>query len=135
MTSVCMRSVKVGSASPASASRVQQIPLRHHRDVGVGLPQAPEVDEGHRAPGAHAEGGLVNLAVGQGCEPLPRPSSSSRRIVVGCTVSPRKSRRKSACFSSTVTSMPARANNSPGTIPAGPPPMIAHVVVSATVQR
>src|SRR5215831_8506472 len=37
-------------------------------------------------------------------------------------VSPRKSRRKSPCFSSTTTSMPARASSSPSIIPAGPPP-------------
>src|SRR5580692_10948223 len=37
-------------------------------------------------------------------------------------VSPRKSRRKSECFSSTTTSMPARASRKPQTIPAGPPP-------------
>src|SRR5258706_8555376 len=37
-------------------------------------------------------------------------------------VSPRKSRRNSACFSSTTTSTPARASKNPSTIPAGPPP-------------
>src|ERR1700758_3385060 len=37
-------------------------------------------------------------------------------------VSPRKSRKKSACFSSTSTSTPARARSSPSIIPAGPPP-------------
>src|SRR5258706_983263 len=42
--------------------------------------------------------------------------------VEGCTVSPRKSRRKSACFSRTTTSMPARARRTPSIIPAGPPP-------------
>src|SRR3712207_4756761 len=51
-----------------------------------------------------------------------RPSSSSSCSVEGCTVSPRKSRRKSACFSSTVTSTPARASSRPSTMPAGPPP-------------
>src|SRR5213078_1420502 len=39
---------------------------------------------------------------------------------------PRKSRRKSACFSRTTTSTPARANNSPSIIPAGPPPAMQH---------
>src|SRR5690606_14203857 len=53
-------------------------------------------------------------------------------MVEGWTVSPRKSRRKSACFSSTTTSIPARANNSPNTSPAGPPPTTAHVVRSVT---
>jgi hypothetical protein len=41
-------------------------------------------------------------------------------------VSPRKSRRKSACFSSTSTSTPARANNNPAISPAGPPPAMQH---------
>src|SRR5580700_10247891 len=39
-------------------------------------------------------------------------------------VSPRKSRRKSLCFSRTATSTPARASRKPSTIPAGPPPAI-----------
>src|SRR3954468_8377260 len=60
----------------------------------------------------------------------PRPSSSSSVSVDGWTVSPRKSRRKSACFSSTVTSTPARASRSPVTIPAGPPPMTTQLVRS-----
>src|SRR5947209_18020919 len=37
-------------------------------------------------------------------------------------VSPRKSRRKSACFSSTTTSTPARASRKPSVSPHGPPP-------------
>ena len=43
-------------------------------------------------------------------------------------MSPRKSRRKSSCFSSTTTRTPARASSSPSTIPAGPPPATTHVV-------
>ena len=50
------------------------------------------------------------------------PSVSRRSNVDACTVSPRKSRRKSACFSSTVTGTPPRASSSPRTSPAGPPP-------------
>src|SRR6516225_627334 len=42
--------------------------------------------------------------------------------VEGWIVSPRKSRRKSACFSRTWTAMPARANRNPSIMPAGPPP-------------
>ena len=60
------------------------------------------------------------------------PSSSSRRRVLACTVSPRKSRRKSACFSMTVTSTPARASSSPSMIPAGPPPATMQVVFSSS---
>ncbi len=40
-----------------------------------------------------------------------RPSSAISSSVDGWTVSPRKSRRKSACFSSTTTSTPARASS------------------------
>ena len=43
-------------------------------------------------------------------------------------VSPRKSRKKSACFSSTTTSTPARASRKPSIIPAGPPPAMQQVV-------
>src|SRR5689334_6249736 len=58
-------------------------------------------------------------------------------MVDGWTVSPRKSRRKSPCFSSTVTSTPARASSRPRIIPAGPPPttqqVVLDVVCSVTV--
>ena len=43
-------------------------------------------------------------------------------------VSPRKSRKKSACFSSTTTFTPARARRKPSIIPAGPPPAMQHLV-------
>src|ERR1700761_8588643 len=49
--------------------------------------------------------------------------------VEGCTVSPRKSRKKSACFSSTSVSTPARPRRYPSIIPAGPPPTMQHRVV------
>src|SRR5512132_1503842 len=42
--------------------------------------------------------------------------------VDGWIVSPRKSRRKSACFSSTTTSTPARASRKQSISPQGPPP-------------
>src|ERR1700704_1577896 len=42
--------------------------------------------------------------------------------VEGWMVSPRKSRRKSACFSRTSTGTPARASSTPAIMPAGPPP-------------
>ena len=51
-----------------------------------------------------------------------RPSWSRISIVEGWTVSPRKSRKKSACFSRTRTLTPARAKRKPAIIPAGPPP-------------
>lgn len=46
-------------------------------------------------------------------------------------VSPRKSRKKFLCFSSTVTGMPARASKKPSMMPAGPPPMMQQVVGSS----
>src|SRR5580698_2656761 len=45
-------------------------------------------------------------------------------------VSPRKSRKKSLCFSRTVTAMPRRARRKPSMMPAGPPPMMQQVVAS-----
>src|SRR6266850_4503213 len=45
-------------------------------------------------------------------------------------VSPRKSRRKSACFSRTRTSMPARARRKASIMPAGPPPTMQQRVCS-----
>lgn len=109
--------------------QVEQVPLRDHGDVAMGLAEPFEVEVGDRVP-VGFEGAPAEFAERQSREPLPRPSSSSSRSVVGCTVSPRKSRRKSPCFSSRVTSTPARASNSPRTIPAGPPPTTAQVVVS-----
>src|SRR4051812_41065526 len=72
----------------------------------------------------------VSLLCGSLRNSRPSPSSSISRTVDACTVSPRKSRRKSLCFSSTVTSTPALASSSPSTIPAGPPPTTAQVVRS-----
>src|SRR5262245_15896438 len=53
-----------------------------------------------------------------------RPSSCMTSSVDAWMVSPRKSRKKSACFSSTSTCKPVRANNRPSIMPAGPPPTI-----------
>src|SRR5258708_7515696 len=58
------------------------------------------------------------------------PNSCISSSVEGWMVSPRKSRRKSACFSSTTTSTPARARRYASIIPAGPPPTMQHFVVS-----
>src|SRR3954463_6141089 len=62
--------------------------------------------------------------------------SSSSRIcsVEAWTVSPRKSRKKSGCFSSTTTSTPARASSSPSIAPAGPQPAMTQVVESGRVR-
>ena len=51
-------------------------------------------------------------------------------------MSPRKSRKKSACFSRTTTSTPARARRNPSIIPAGPPPAMQHclMIVESFIQ-
>src|SRR5204863_486402 len=63
-----------------------------------------------------------------------RPSSCMTSSVEGWIVSPRKSRRKSACFSSTTTSTPARASSRPSIIPAGPPPTTQQTVETVEPQ-
>ena len=55
-----------------------------------------------------------------------RPSSCRMSRVDGCTVSPRKSLRKSPCFSSTTVRTPARPRRWPSIIPAGPLPAMQH---------
>src|SRR5206468_6311060 len=45
---------------------------------------------------------------------------------------PRKSRRKSACFSRTTTFTPARARRKPSIIPAGPPPTTTQRVCNSS---
>src|SRR5205085_12187606 len=51
----------------------------------------------------------------------------------GCTVSPRKSRKKSLCFSRTMTGTPSRPSRYPSITPAGPPPAIQQVVSSVSI--
>src|SRR5258708_34980047 len=55
--------------------------------------------------------------------------------VEGWMVSPRKSRRKSACFSRTTTSTPARASKKPSIIPAGPPPTMQQSVLVSFINN
>ena len=61
------------------------------------------------------------------------PSSCIISSVEGCTVSPRKSRRKSLCFSRMTTGTPARASRKPSIMPAGPPPAMQQVVLIAAM--
>src|SRR4051794_17731883 len=63
------------------------------------------------------------------------PSSCISSSVEGWTVSPRKSRRKSRCFSSTTTSTPARASRKPSIMPAGPPPAMQQVVLICSMRQ
>src|SRR4051794_25103526 len=62
------------------------------------------------------------------------PSSRMISSVDGWIVSPRKSRRKSPCFSSTTTRTPARASSRPSIMPAGPPPTTQQFTKSLTYQ-
>ena len=50
------------------------------------------------------------------------PISSRRRAVLGCRTSPRNSRSKVSCPSSTITLAPRLARSKPRSSPAGPPP-------------
>src|SRR5918999_660305 len=70
----------------------------------------------------------LSLVCGSRRNSSSQPSSATSSRVEGWTVSPRKSRRKSACFSSTTTSCPCRARSSPSIIPDGPPPAMQHLV-------
>src|SRR5918994_2285097 len=56
------------------------------------------------------------------------PISSRISIAEACSVSPRKSRSKSLCASSSVTSTPCRASRRASIAPAGPPPTTQQVV-------
>ena len=53
--------------------QVQQVPLGHHRDVGVTHPQPAEVGHDHTATGGDREGDLVQPALRKAREPLPQP--------------------------------------------------------------
>ena len=87
---------------------VEEVPLGHQGDVLVAAGQAGAVGHGVGPP-PNDTGQSADLLVGRGAGTLrPSPSSSIRLSVEAWMVSPRKSRRKSACFSSTVTDRPAR---------------------------
>ncbi len=88
---------------------VQEVPLRHEREELAVRVEVREVGDGQRevvdlradGRGIPGAGRLRNSSIA--------PSSYMSSSVDGWIVSPRKSRKKSACFSSTVTSTPARA--------------------------
>ena len=88
---------------------------------GAGVSRCDRSPIVHLAP-AMPQLGAVDLVVRPLQEALEHPELVEDLHVEGWTVSPRKSRKKSACFSSTWTLQPARANSSPAIIPAGPPP-------------
>ena len=97
------RSRKVGSSAAGVGEQVEEVPLRDERDVLVRAGQ-PAADR--RSARCRCRSWSVTRSssrCGIAANRSPRPSSSSRVSVEACTVSPRKSRRKSPCFSSTVT--------------------------------
>ena len=105
---------------------VEEVPLGHEGQEPVAAGQPAEVGQGEVA-GVGGDPQDLRLLMRHARSWSARPSSSNSRRVEGCRVSPRKSRRKSPCFSSTRTSTPERASSSPSTAPAGPQPAIQHV--------
>ena len=106
---------------------IQQIPLRHEGNEFTARRQMAEIgDVDHLLADLAAE--RTRRVVRQLEEFIQEAHSLNSSSVEGWTVSPLKSRRKSRCFSKTTTSMPARASRKPSIIPAGPPPVMQHVV-------
>src|SRR5688572_22112597 len=124
VTSAFIRSRNVGYRAPCCARKLR----KSHCGIMAMNPQRV----GRWRKSAILSGVSPNCAVisatrscGSSRSASSRPSSAITSRVEGCSVSPRKSRRKSACFSSTSVSMPARASSSPSIMPAGPPPAMA----------
>lgn len=102
---------------------VKKIPLRYEGDIRLFVAQpfqGAEVAEGAQLSVA-VERDVIDFLMGSVRNSSMSPMSSMIRIVVGCTVSPRKSRKKSPCFSRTTTLIPALASNRACISPAGPP--------------
>ena len=57
---------------PGLGQQVQQVPLGHHRDVGVTHPQPAEVGHDHAVTGVDGEGHLVQPALRKARELLPQ---------------------------------------------------------------
>ena len=119
-----------GEVGGFGGEEVEEVPLRHEGDefavrgeVGeVGYVESDGRRRWRRAPATWECGMVRNFS--------SRPSSWRSSSVEGWMVSPRKSRKKSLCFSRTVTWTPARARRKPSMMPAGPPPMMQQVVAS-----
>src|SRR5262249_45967064 len=100
---------------------VEEVPLRHQRNELAAGRQVGEICKGiFVAAEIRADGGRFLVRKLENSS--SRPSSPITSRVEGWMVSPRKSRRKSPCFSSTTTSTPARASRKPSMSPHGPPP-------------
>src|SRR5699024_10095607 len=119
--------------------QVEEVPLgcdRHERMRQVEAGEGGEQDlvpaasaQRHALDAAVSEAGGLVVVDGFGETPRgamranswERPSSASSGRVEGWMGPPRKSRKKSSCFSRTTTRTPPRASSRPATIPAGPP--------------
>ena len=94
-----------GTPCALSARKFEEVPLRHQRDEPCReRRQVAEVGEHGWCRRRPAPASSLQLGgAGSFRKSSSRPSSHITSSVEGCTVSPRKSRRKSACFSSTMT--------------------------------
>ena len=126
VTSVPIRRVNVGSSRAGVRDQVEQSPTAAPSRRTGSAPSACEVGHDQRSSRAHRNSTLSSRLYGTS-RTVGQAGLVDQLSVDGWTVSPRKSRRKSACFSSTWTSTPARASSRPSTIPAGPPPTTTHV--------
>ena len=110
--------------------KVQKIPLRHEGDEPAMRRQAGKVCDLHGifADLAAERLGFLVRALQEFTE---QPEFVHDLKGRGCIVSPRKSRRKSACFSRTRTETPARAKRKPSIMPAGPPPAMQQLTVTS----
>ena len=104
------------------------MPLRHEGDEIAAAWRRPKSASGTVVAPIWPERWRISLC-GSLRNSSSRPSSRISSSVEGWIVSPRKSRRKSACFSRTMTSMPARARRNPSIMPAGPPPAMQQRVL------
>ena len=128
-----------------TGKKIEEISLRHEGNEAAARRQTCEVGntEPHRAK---LSAKVVRLVVqivrksGTPCGAAARNSSSTPNSCInssvdGWIVSPRKSRRKSPCFSSTMVRTPARESSTPNIMPAGPPPTMQQVVSRADTLR
>ena len=132
VASVRRSSRKFGWRPPCSARKVRKSHCGARTRKSSGGGSLPKSIGCSRVPSTTASS-VRMLVCGRPRNASRSPSSPSTPTVDGWMVSPRKSRKKSACFSSTTTSSPARARISPSIIPAGPPPEMAQDACSDSI--
>src|SRR5215472_4947995 len=124
---------KLGSRQPSAATRSRKSHWGTNAMYGYLPPSlARSTSTDPRLAGSRTR---LTLRCGSARNASIRPMSSSTCSVEGWIVSPRKSRRKSECFSRTLTRTPARASSSPSIIPAGPPPAMQQAGAAVTGGR